>query len=84
VGAAAEFIIIRERRVGYVVFRHRAEEMLINHVANGDLPVARPDSRQFRRDLTRQFADLFVGSRRIELFVRVLSGKRPGPFLRPK
>src|SRR5262245_32809375 len=82
VDAAAEFVIVSERPGRDVGCRHRAEEALVDQVANDNLTVARSDARQFRRDIARQIADLFVGARRIELFVSVLAGKRPGLLLR--
>src|SRR5215813_10143536 len=75
VDAAAEFVIVRERRVRDGVPLHRAKEMLVNQAPDGDLPPTRAGVRQFRGDATREVADLFVGALRIELFVRVLAGK---------
>src|SRR5262249_32105787 len=75
VDAAAEFVIVRERRVRDAVPLHRAEEMLVNQVANGDLPPIRAGVRQLRGDAARELADLFVGAPRAELFVRVLAGE---------
>src|SRR5262249_10950719 len=75
VDAAAEFVIVRERRVRSLVFLHRAEEVFVNQVADGELLPIRAGVRQFRGDAAREFADLLIGALRIELIVRVLAGK---------
>src|SRR5262245_17240754 len=75
VDAAAEFVIVRERRMRDGVTLRRAEEMLVNQVADGDLPPVRAGVGQFRGDAAREITDLLVRALRIELFVRVFAGE---------
>jgi hypothetical protein len=73
IDAAAEFVIVRQRRVRNAIALHGAEQVPINQIAERDPLLACSRLRQFRGDAVRDFADWRASW--CELFVCVFVGE---------